>query len=163
MKRTVASWLFFALSIIFMLIVPCVFVWLQYGDLQGAYKVSVTAIILIIAVYLTFKKIILNKWLKFLDSKIINIETNALSITDDASIKANKTVWRVSSIVKVLLDSIVPICIAILSVLTIKVVEQGLIKLYGCLIFCLISIGLGIVFRIVEILTTKLYHEKKGK
>lgn len=161
MKKTLASWLFFVLSILFMLVIPCVFVWLQYGDLENTYKVSVTAIILIIAIYLTFKKIILNKWLKTLDAKIINIETNALSIVDEESIKANKTVWRLCSVAKILLDSIVPICIAILSVLTIKVVEQGLIKLYGCLIFCLISIGLGIVFRIVEIMTTKLQHEKR--
>ena len=159
MKKTLASWVFFALSIIFMLVVPCVFVWLQYGDLQGAYKVSATAIIIIIAIYLIFKKIILNKWIKTLDAKIINIESNALSITDIKSIKANKTVWRICSIVQVVLNSIVPICISILAVLTIKVVEKGLIKLYGCLIFCLISIGLGIVCRIFEIITTKLYHE----
>ena len=138
MKRTLISWIFFLLSISCMLIVPCIFVWLQYGDLQGGYKVSVTAILIIIGVYLTFKKIVLNKWVKALDLKIVNIETNALSITDTESIKANKSVWRWCSVARLVIDSIVPICIAVLAVLTIKVVEQGLIKLYGCLIFCLI-------------------------
>ena len=159
MKKTLKSWIFFILSIIFILIVPCGFVWLQYGDLTSAYKISVTAVLLIIGIVLVFKRLILNKYLKTLDAKIINIESNALSITDSESIKANKTVWRGCCIIKLLIDCVIPICLGVLAVITIKVVEQGLIKLYGCLIFCLISIGLGIICRIVEICTTKLKHE----
>ena len=159
MKKTLKSWIFFVLSIIFILIVPCVFVWLQYGELTSAYKISVTAVMFIIGIVLVFKRLILNKYLKTLDAKIINIESNALSITDSESIKANKTVWRGCCIIKLLIDCVIPICLGVLAVITIKVVEQGLIKLYGCLIFCLISIGLGIIFRIVEICTTKLKHE----
>ncbi len=159
MKKTIKSSIFFSLSIVFILVIPCVFVWLQYGDLTNAYKVSVTAILLLIGIALTFKKLIINKYIKTLDAKIINIETNALSITDAESIKANKIVWRGCSIIKLLIDCIIPICLGVLAVITIKVVEQGLIKLYGCLIFCLISISLGIFCRIIEILTTKLKHE----
>lgn len=159
MRKTIKSWLFFTLSIIFILVVPCVFVWLQYGDLTEGYKVSVTAILMLIGIVLTFKKLILNRFLKTLDAKIIHIETNALSITDNESIQANKSVWRGCTIIKLLIDSIIPICLGVLAVITIKVVEQGLIKLYGCLIFCLISIGVGIVCRIIEICTTKLKHE----
>ena len=36
----------------------------------------------------------------------------------------------------------------------------SIIKLYGCLMFCLISIGIGILFRIAEIYSMKLKHEK---
>ena len=39
-------------------------------------------------------------------------------------------------------------------------VEKDLIQLYGCLMFCLISICVGIVFRIAEIYSMKLTHEK---
>lgn len=159
MKRNFNAWLFFILNIICILILPCVFVWLQYGDLEYGYKISVTAIILTIVIVLIFKKIIVNKFLKSLDAKIINIETSALSITDAESIKASKNTWRFCSIIKLIIDSIIPICICIMAVLTIKAVEQGIIKLYGCLIFSLISIGIGIIFKIAEIITTKLYHE----
>ena len=48
----------------------------------------------------------------------------------------------------------------VLAVLTIKTLEQGLIKLYGYLMFCLISIGIGILFRIAEIYSMKLKHEQ---
>lgn len=44
MKRNGKSWTFFALQLLFMLVVPCVFIWLQYGELTVKYKISVTAI-----------------------------------------------------------------------------------------------------------------------
>ena len=37
MKRTKKTWVFFILQMVFMLIAPCVFVWLQYGDLTNKY------------------------------------------------------------------------------------------------------------------------------
>ena len=81
MKRTGKAWIFFVLEIIFILIVPCVLVWLQYGDLAKGYKVSVTAIMLTMLIFWVFKKIMLDKFVKGLSQKIVNIETNSLSIT----------------------------------------------------------------------------------
>lgn len=159
MKRTSKTWLFFVLQLVFMLIAPCVFVWLQYGDLTSGYKVSVTAILLMILIFWAFKRIFLNKWLKTFEQKIINIETNALTITDKTAIESNKKAWRFYSLVQLLFNSIVPLLIFILAILTIKTVEQGLIKLFGCLMFCLISVGIGILFRIAEIWSMKLTHE----
>lgn len=159
MKKTITSSIFFILNIVFMLIVPIVLVWLQYGDNEGGYKLSITAILVIIGIFLVFKKVVLNKRLEALNLKVVSIESNALSITDEKSIKANKTVWRLCRTIQLLIDCIVPIGIAIISVLTIKVVEQGIIKLYGCLMFCFISIAIGLICKIVEIFTTKLKHE----
>lgn len=160
MKRSVCSWIFFIFQIVFMLIAPCVMVWIQYGGLAQKYKISVTAIILIMLIFLIFKKIFLNKLLKTFDAKIINIESNGLSITDPIVINVNKKAWRFYSLVQLFFSSIIPILIMVLAVLTIKTLEQGLIKLYGCLMFCLISIGIGILFRIAEIYSMKLKHEK---
>lgn len=160
MKKTSKTWVYFSLQIIFMLIIPCVFIWLQYGDLTTKYKISVTAIVLCVAVFWVFKKIILNKWIKSFDQKIVNIETNALSITDETVIKANKKTWRNLSLLQLFFNSVVPVLLFILAVVTIKTVEQGLIKLYGCLVFCLISVAIGICFRVAEIYSMRLYHEK---
>jgi hypothetical protein len=160
MKRTKKAWAFFALQMIFFLIAPCVMVWMQYGDLTEKYKISVTAIMLSILIFWVFKKIVLNKWLKTLETKLANIETNALSITDTTAIESNKKAWRNYSICQLLFSSIIPLLLFILAVLTIKTVEQGLIKLYGCLMFCLISVAIGVLFRIAEIFATKLTHEK---
>lgn len=159
MKRNGKSWTFFVLQMIFMLVAPCVFIWVQYGDLTMKYKISVTAIILILLVFITFKKIFINGWLKKLDAKIIGIETNALSVTDQNAIQTMKRSWRACSVVQTLFSAIIPLLIFILAIITIKVVEDGLIKLFGCLVFCLISIGVGLIFRIAEIYSMRAAHE----
>lgn len=159
MKKTVKTWIFFFLQVVFMLVIPCVFVWIQYGDLTQRYKISVTAIILMILIFWVFKKIFLNKWLKSFDQKIINIETNALSITDKTAIQANKQAWRMYSVLQLFFNSIIPLLLFVLAIVTIKTVEAGLIKLFGCLVFCLCSIVIGVLFRIAEIYSTKLKHE----
>ena len=161
MKRTGKSWTFFVLQMLFMLVAPCVFIWVQYGELTTKYKISVTAIMLVLLVFITFKKIFINNWLKKLDAKIIGIETNALSVTNQEAIKTMKKTWRACSVLQTLVSAIIPLLIFVLAVITIKVVEAGLIKLFGCLMFCLISIVIGLIFRIAEIYSMKSAHETK--
>ena len=163
MKKIGKTWLYIVLQIVFMLVIPCVFIWVQYGSIeQGttAYKLEVTAIILILSVFIVFKKILISKWLKTIDGKIINIETNALTITDEAAIQANKKAWRTYSLIQLLTSAVIPLLCFLLAILTIKAVEKDLIELYGCLMFCLLSICVGIVFRVAEIYSMKLTHEK---
>ena len=163
MKKTGKAWIFFILEIIFLLIIPCVLVWLQYGELCIRYKISVTAILLIALIYWIFKRILIDKWLKTIDIKIVNIETNSLSIIDDEAISTNKKAWQTYSILQLVFNSIIPILVMVLAIITIKTVESGLIKLFGCLMFCLISIIIGVIFRICEIYSMKLIHEKERK
>lgn len=161
MKRTSRSWLLFALQLVFMLVAPCIMIWVQYGDLTMKYKVSVTAIMLILLIFVIFKKILLNKWLKAIDQKVTNIETNALSITDAESIKTNKKAWRNYAIIQLFSSAVIPILLFTIALLTIKAVEQGLIKLFGCLVFCLISVCVGVIFKVGEIYSMKLPHESE--
>lgn len=165
MKRTKLSWLYLALQIVFMLVVPCALLWAQwtkYDDLFK-YKISVTFIIAVILIFWVFKRIFLDKLLKNLDIKIANIETNALTITEDVAIKTNKTTWRTYSIIQLVISLVIPGLVGILGILTIKVLQDGLIKLYGCAMFCAISIFVGVVFRVCEIWSIKLKHEKDKK
>lgn len=161
MKRTKKSWVFFALQMVFMLVAPCVFIWVQYGDLTMKYKISVTAVMLILLVFLCFKKIFINNWLKKIDAKVIGIETNALSVTDPNAIQTMKKTWRACSVVQTLCSAVIPLLVFIMAILTIKAVEDGLIKLFGCLVFCLISVAVGLIFRIAEIYSMRSAHEVK--
>ena len=160
MKRNGKSWTFFVLQLIFMLVAPCVFIWLQYGELTEKYKLSVTAIMVVLLVFITVKKVLINNWLKKVDAKIIGIETNALSVTDQNAIKKMKRVWRTCSVLQTLFSAIIPLLVFALSIITVKVVEQGLIKLFGCLMFCGISIVIGLLFRIAEIYSMKTANEE---
>ena len=148
------------LEIIFIFIAPCLFVWLQYGDLTPTYKISVSAIFLIMIIFFVFKKIFISKWLKGIDQKIVNIETNALSITDSNAIDTNKKAWRTYSVIQLVCNSVFPILLLVLGAITIKAVEGGLIKLFGCLMFSIISIAIGVIFKFAEIYSYKLAHEK---
>jgi hypothetical protein len=161
MKRTKKSWLFFILQIVFSLVVPCVLVWVQYGDLSKRFKIGVTVILLLCVVFLIFKKAVLNKWLKTIDTKITNIEANALSITDESAIATNKNTWRFYSIIQSLINYVIPILIFVLAVMTIKKVEQGVIKLYGVMILSSASFIIGMLFRWAEIYSMRLPHEKE--
>lgn len=161
MKRTKKSWVFFTLQMVFMLVAPCAFVWVQYGDLTMKYKISVTAVMLILLVFLCFKKIFINNWLKKIDAKVIGIETNALSVTDQNAIRTMKKTWRACSVVQTFCSAVIPLLVFIMAILTIKAVEDGLIKLFGCLVFCLISVAVGLIFRIAEIYSMRSAHEVK--
>lgn len=160
MKRTGKAWIFFVLELVFFIVIPLILIWVQYGTLAKKYKISVTAILLTILIFWVFKKVLLNTWLKTLDNRIVAIETNALSTTDEKAIISNKKAWRLYSLVQLIFSLIVPLLIMALSGLTIKVVEQGLIKLYGVLMFCFMSIFVGVLFRICEIYSMRLTHEK---
>lgn len=161
MKRTKKSWVFFTLQLVFMLVAPCAFVWVQYGELTVKYKISVTAVMLILLVFLCFKKIFINNWLKKIDAKVIGIETNALSVTDQNAIRTMKKTWRACSVVQTFCSAVIPLLVFIMAILTIKAVEDGLIKLFGCLVFCLISVAVGLIFRIAEIYSMRSAHEVK--
>lgn len=159
MKRSNKTWILWGLQLVFMIVLPCIFIWVQYGDYAVKYKISVTAILLTLLVFLVSKKIFFSKWLKGIDQKIINIESNALSIVDKNAIETNKKAWRTYSLIQLFFNSIIPLLFFVLLLITIKTVEQGLIKLYGCLSFCFISICLGLVFHVAEIYSMKLVHE----
>lgn len=160
MKKTKKAWLFLGLQLLFMIVVPIAFIWMQYGVFSLKYKISVTSILLMLLMFLIFKKIFINNWLKSIDQKIINIETNCLSLTDKTAIDANKKSWQTYSLIQLFFSSIIPLLILIIAILTIKVVEDGLIKLYGVLMFCAISIIVGLLFKVLEIFSTKTKNEE---
>lgn len=160
MKKTNLSWVCLVLELFFLFVIPCGFIWAQYGDLAKGYKISATAIILTACLFAFFKRIFLDGYLKKIEAKIANIETNALTITDETAIAANKKEWQTLSLIQLLSNAIVPVLLAVFAVQTIKVVETGLIKLYGCLMCASISVVIGLVFKIIEVFSYQLKHEK---
>jgi len=159
MKNTAKSWLFIGLQFLFFLIIPCVFIWLQSGGLAKGYKFSVSAIIALIIVFVLFKKIMLNSWLKKIDVKVTQIEVNQLSVTDQIAIQSLKKKWRTYSMIQLIINAVIPLACLALFILTIKTVEQGLIKLYGCLMFSAVSMAIGVIFKACEIYSVKTEHE----
>ena len=87
----------------------------------------------------------------------IRHENNYINVSAaETTHKIRKTIIKTAR-----LYVIAAVLVMILAVLTIQTEEKGLIRLYGCLIFCLISIFLGVIFRICEIYAMRLTHEKE--
>lgn len=159
MKHTKSSTAFFIGQLLCFLIIPAVLVWLQSGGLAKSYKFSISGIIALVIVFVMFKKLMLDAWLKKIDSKVTQIEVNQLSITDLTAIASLKRKWRIYSMIQLFINAIIPLACLVLFLMTIKVVEAGLIKLYGCLLGTVISMFIGVIFKIAEIYSVKTEHE----
>lgn len=155
--------IFFFLQLMFFLVVPCALIWLQYSDGAGVkYKVPMTAIVLMIFVFLFAKKVWLNPWLKKLSDKLSQIETLQLATTEQTAVMSLKKQYRTISLIELFFNAVIPVLILVLFLLTIKAVETGIVKLFGALMFCAISFAVGIVCKVLEIYSVKMEHEQTG-
>ena len=76
MKKTKKAWLFLGLQLLFMIVVPIAFIWMQYGVFSLKYKISVTSILLMLLIFLIFKKIFINNWFCYNICNMPSITTN---------------------------------------------------------------------------------------
>lgn len=161
MKKTVKSRLFFIGELLFFLVVPCVLIWVQYGKVEVTwYKLSITGIALILLIFSVAKKLFLNPIIQKTTAQVTQIEAQQLSVTDPLAIASNKKKFRSLSMWQLFFNMIVPILVFAAMFITLKVVEAGAIKMFGVLVFCAISMGLGILCRIGEIYNVRCEHEK---
>ncbi len=160
MKKTKLYYIFFLFQIVFFLIVPIILVWYQYGKTEVAwYKISITGIMLLLLIFVLFKKLFLEKKIKKTDQQLAQIEIDQLSVTEEIAILNIKKRYRYLALLQLIFSAFIPILILGLSLVTINVVETGAIKMFGVLRFCTISIGIGVACRIIEIFTLKCKNE----
>lgn len=160
MKKTLKSSIFFLFQIVFFLIVPCVLIWIQYGQTDVLwYRLSITGIVLLFIVFLVFKKVVLKPFLAKINAQVAQIEVMQSAEVNPVAIESLKNKFRRLSVFQLIFNAIMPVLVLVLFLMTIKVVEAGAIKMYNVLLLCIISIGIGIVFRILEIYALKCEHE----
>lgn len=153
---------YFVLQLLFFLVVPCVLIWVQYADGAGLkYKIPMTAVILMIFVFLFAKKVWLNPWLEKQEQKLIQIETLQLTAVEPPVIASLKREYRMRSMIQLVFRMVVPVLLVVLVLLTIKAVETGLVKLFGALMLCTVSFAFGIGCKVAEIYSVRLEHEPK--
>lgn len=166
MKNTPAKTVWFVLQLLFFLIVPCVLVWCQYASAEAVtvrYKISVTGIALMLFIFLISKHFWLTPFLKKLESKLAQIEVAQLTATEPEAIESLKRKYRQLSLFQLIIRLVMPILLLLLVLSTIKVVEAGVVKLFGVLSLCAVSFALGVVCRVFEIYAVRLEHEEKKK
>lgn len=160
MKKTKWSWIYFILELVFFLALPCFFVWLQYGKTEVEwYKVSMTGIVILLLIFMIFKKIFITPIIVKINAQIAQIEIVQLAALEPSIILGYKKKYRSLSIKQLIFNTFVPALILSLTLMTIKVVEAGAIKMYNVLLICAISIVVGLICKIGEIYSLKCEHE----
>ena len=164
MKWTKKTYIFFALQIICFVVVPCVLIWLQYGgaELTQKYKWSITGLMLFVAVFLIAKRILVTPWLKKIDGQLAQLEIAQINTVEPAAIESTKKRYRRLAVAQLAFNAILPIAILVIGIMTIKAVQDGLVHLYGVMVFSALSIGVGLLFKAGEIYSVKCEHEGKA-
>lgn len=166
MKKTKWQVVFIICQFLFTFAVPVLILWLYYGNdafIAVRYKISLTGVIFVLLFFSLSKRFWLNDALKSMAQKIANIETDALSMTDQTAIDTAKKRYKRYKYIDLLFKSIMPLVLLIGLTVIIKALEEQALQLYGIFLWSTISFGVGIVFKILEINSTRFIHEVKDE
>lgn len=155
MKWTKKKIAFNILQLIFYGVIPLVLIFLTYGSVgNGAaglgFKIAAPGIILLILVFLCFKRLFINKRMSDAREQLNNLKADLKVKTDAAEVRNIETAIKNLGTVEVVLNSIVPILLTGLMIICCKVMEAGLVRLSGTCGFILISFVIGTVFAVLD-------------
>ena len=162
MKKTKWQVVCIICQILFMFVVPCLVLWLFYGNnafIALRYKVSLTGVAFVLLFFSISKRFWLDDTLKKMQAKIVNIETDALSMTNKDAIAKTKKVYKRYRYVDLFFKLIVPLILLVGLTVIIKALEEQALKLYGVFLWSTISFAVGVIFKILEIKATRFMHE----
>ena len=163
MKKTKWQAVFIVCQFICMFAGPILCLWLEYGTnafVSVRYKVSITGVVFVLLFFSLSKRFWLDDALKKMQTKIANIETDALSMTDQQAIVTTKKVYKRYRYIDLFFKLIMPLVLLVGLTIIIKALEEQALKMYGVFLWSTISFAAGIVFKILEIRCTKFVHEK---
>jgi len=166
MKKTKWQAVFIVCQFICTFVVPVLCSWLEYGSnafVSVKYKISITGIIFVLLFFSLSKRFWLNDSLKKLQAKIANIETDALSMTDQQAIATAKKVYKRYRYIDLLFKLLMPLVLLVGLTIIVKALEEQALKMYGVFLWSTISFAVGILFKVIEIHCTKFVHEVKDK
>ena len=155
MKWTKKKIVYNVLQLVFYGVVPLALVFLTYGSIGHTaqavgFKIAAPGIILTVIVFLCFKKLFISKKLADAHERL-NAHRASLEVkTDVCEISNIEKVIKNLGTTEVLLNSVVPILLTVLGIVTCKVLESQLLRLSGTLGFILLSLIVGTVFAVLD-------------
>lgn len=162
MKKTKWQVVCIICQFLFMFVIPCLVLWFYYGNnafIALKYKVSLTGVAFVLLFFCLSKRFWLDDMLKKMQAKIVNIETDALSMTNKDAIAKTKKAYKRYRYVDLFFKLIVPLILLVGMTTIINALEEQALKLYGVFLWATISFGVGVLFKIFEIHSTKFIHE----
>lgn len=164
MKMTKKRLIFFLLHLLFSAVAPIVLVIVQYSSIGNdvsatGFKISITGIMLLLFIFWTIKKLIIDKKLADLKVQSNVMLADLKTKQNDAEIKALEKEIKTIKTIETVFNSILPLLFIVLGIVACKALEAQLIKLSATLGFMLISYVLGVVF---NVLYSREIHSKNG-
>ena len=155
MKWTKKKVAYNVLQLIFYGIVPLVLIFLLYGNLGHTkeavgFKIAAPGLILLVLVFLCFKKLFVNQKLMDAHSQLNQLKADLKVKTDAAEVTNMENAIKNLGTVEVLLNAVVPVLLFLLLILCCKVMEEQLVKLSGVCGFILLSYLVGTVFAVLD-------------
>ena len=122
-----------------------------------------SGIIFVLLFFSLSKRFWLNDSLKKLQAKIANIETDALSMTDQQAITTAKKVYKRYRYIDLLFKLLMPLVLLVGLTIIVKALEEQALKMYGVFLWSTISFAVGVGFKVLEIHCTKFVHEESKR
>ena len=134
MKKTKWQVVCIICQFLFMFVAPVLCLWLEYGNnalVAVKYKVSITGVIFVLLFFSLSKRFWLDDALKKMQQKLANIETDALSMTDQTAIASTKKVYKRYKYIDLVFKLIFPLILLVGLTIIVKALEEQALKMYN--------------------------------
>ena len=152
MKLTKKKLAYTILSVVFLAVVPLGLIAWQYssvGEEAAAFKVGITGVMLVVAVFLMLKKIFFNRWLENQRAQINAHRADIKIETDAAKLENLERELRHAQTIECVLNAILPFVLFLGAILACKAMEAGVIRLGNVMAMITASYVVGVVFDVL--------------
>ena len=165
MKWTKKKVAYNVLQLVFYGVVPLVLIFLLYGNMGHTkdaigFKIAAPGLVLVVLVFLCFKKLFINKRLSDAHSQLNQLKADLKVKTDSAEVTNIENAIKNLGTAEVLLNAVVPVLLFLLLILCCKVMEAQIVKLSGTCGFILLSYLTGTVFAVLD--AREIHGKHKG-
>jgi len=165
MKWTKKKVAYNVLQLVFYGVVPLVLIFLLYGNMGHTkdaigFKIAAPGLVLVVLVFLCFKKLFINKRLSDAHSQINQMKEDLKVKTESAEVTNIENAIKNLGTAEVLLNAVVPVLLFLLLILCCKVMEAQIVKLSGTCGFILLSYLTGTVFAVLD--AREIHGKHKG-
>ena len=162
MKKTWKWFLFTALELLFVAIVPLIVVAIGYngwGDSADNFKFYFGVLLLLIIIFWIAKKVLIAPWLDRQKIKAGNLEAMLEAETDKGKIENIENGLKTARLLEAIFSWILPLAFLLVAFLASKAMESAIVQFSGILGFVGLSEIVGFVFSCISAVSVESKHK----
>ena len=162
MKRTWEWFLFTALEVLFVAVVPLVIVYIGYGGWgieANSFKIYFGVLLSAVIIFWIVKKVLITPWIEKQKIKAGNLEAQLEAENDKGKIANIESALKRARIIETIFSWILPLAFLLIAFLASRAMEQAIVKFSGILGFIGISEFIGFVFGCLVALCVDSKHK----